>query len=90
MDLTLTTRTAPIARHLIPQRTPLPAATISPSRTAAAHARRFREEQLLIDATFNSLTTHLDSIAAFAARVERVDDALARTFDRALSGGRKP
>ncbi|MEH0147086.1 hypothetical protein V6D40_05325 [Corynebacterium sp. Q4381] len=90
MDLTLTTHTAPTARRLIPQHTPLPAATLSPSRTAAAHARRFTKEQLLIDAHLTSLTAHLESVAAFATRVERIDDALARTLDRALTKGRTP
>ena len=90
MDLTLTTRTAPAARRLIPQRTPLPAATLSPSRTAAAHARCFSKEQLLIDAHLTSLTTHLESIADFATRVERLDDALAGALDRTLLGGRRP
>lgn len=82
MDLTLTTLTAPTARRLIPKHTPIPAATLSPSRTAAAHTSCYAKEQLLIDATFSSLSAHLTSIASFAERVERLDDALARALSQ--------
>lgn len=87
MHLTLTNRTAPTARRFIPNSTRLTAPTLSPSRTAAAHARCQAREQLLADATLNHLRTHLKSIADFANAVERVDEDVAQAL---LSAGERP
>lgn len=88
MHLTLTNRTAPTARRFIPENVPLPAAPLSPSRTAAALIRCQGREQLLIDATLHHLRAHLTTIADFATRVERLDEdvsqALIATRGRAL------
>lgn len=84
--LALSTRTAPTARSHIPLAAPLPAATLSASRSAAALASWQGREHMLIDATTSSLTCHLEAVASFADRVVALDASLGDALGGSLGG----
>lgn len=71
--LQLTTDTAPAARSCIRSFTALPAARLSPSRSASALASLQDVEHLLVDDVTSRLDTHLHDVAAFAFKVEQAD-----------------
>ncbi|OFT86592.1 hypothetical protein [Corynebacterium sp. HMSC29G08] len=80
--LSLTESTARIALQFIPERVPIPTATLDPSLTATALSQLQAKELLLHDATFNSLTTHLKSITTFARSILDADAAWAVRLSR--------
>ena len=76
--LQLTTDTAPAARSCIRSFTALPAAHLSPSRSASALTSLQDVEHLLIDECTSRLDTHLREVAAFASKVEQTDTRLGK------------
>ncbi|WKD58233.1 hypothetical protein CAPI_08530 [Corynebacterium capitovis DSM 44611] len=82
-SLTLTERTARVARTAIPPWPPLPVAHLSPSQVATALAKVQASWASLIDATTAAAHTHTAAVADFADEVVHID---ASTSER-LRGG---
>lgn len=80
--LELSDSTARTARSHVPIPPPLTLASLSPSRAATALDAAASKELLLVDATFEALSNHLRSIAAFADKVTSSDAELAGALDR--------
>ena len=78
--LQLTTETAPAARSCIRSFTTLPAARLSPSRSATALSSLQDTEHLLVDGTTSRLDTHLHEVVAFASEVEQTDARFGKGF----------
>lgn len=84
--LSLTEQTAHTALRFIPERVPIPTATLDPSLTATALSQLQAKELRLHDATFHPLTSHLKSIATFANSVFDADEAWADQLAGKLGG----
>lgn len=80
--LSLTEQTAHTALRFIPERVPIPTATLDPSLTATALSQLQAKELLLHDATFHPLTAHLKSITTFARSILDADAAWASRLSR--------